>query len=30
LVWAVVALFRRALVRAERFYAAQWLGGIVP
>lgn len=30
LAWAVVALFRRSLVRAERFYAAQLLRGIVP
>lgn len=28
LVWAVAALFRRAIVRAERFYAAQLVRGL--
>jgi hypothetical protein len=28
LVWALVALFRRALARAERFYAAQLVRGL--
>jgi energy-coupling factor transporter transmembrane protein EcfT len=26
--WALVGLFQRALTRAERFYAAQWLRGL--
>jgi len=30
LVWALAALFRRALLRAERFYAAQLVRGIGP
>ncbi|MCS6952877.1 MAG: hypothetical protein RMK57_07745 [Bryobacterales bacterium] len=30
LVWASVAIFRRALERAERFYAAQVLNGLGP
>lgn len=28
LVWALVSLLGRALARAERFYAAQWLRGL--
>jgi hypothetical protein len=30
LVWALAALFRRALLRAERFYAAQLVRGLGP